>query len=80
MGKKIGQRMKLSDDLAAIIGKDKASRAQAVKLCWAYVKEHNLQDGGFFTPDEKMAKVFGTDKTRYLGMSKFLAGHLTKLD
>ena len=77
MGKKIGQRMKLSDDLAAIIGKDKASRAQAVKLCWAYVKEHNLQDGGFFTPDEKMAKVFGNDRIRAFGMAKFLSAHLS---
>merc|ERR1711862_560726 len=44
--------MKLSADLAAIVGKDEASRAECIKLLWAYLKKNNLQD-----PDKKMAKV-----------------------
>ena len=52
--------MKVSPELAAIIGMKEASRAQCVKHLWAYLKEHNLQDPEnkqFFTPDKKMAKV-----------------------
>ena len=35
--------LKLSDDLAAIVGKEKASRAECVKLLWAYLKDKELQ-------------------------------------
>ena len=73
--------MKLSADLTAIVGKDIASRAECIKLLWAYLKKNNLQDPNdkqFFTPDEKMAKVFGTEKLCCLGMAEFLPPHLSK--
>lgn len=75
--------MKISDDLANIIGKDKTTRSVAFKLCWAYAKEHNLQDaqdGKWFIPDKKMAKVFGTDKLMAIQIPKFIADHLTSLN
>ena len=34
----------------------------------------------YFTPDKKMAKVFGADKIRGFGMAKFLSPHLSNLD
>ena len=52
--------MKLSADLADIVGKKEASRAECIKELWAYLKKNNLQDPAnkqFFTPDKKMAKV-----------------------
>ena len=52
--------MKLSADLAAIVGTDEASRAECIKQLWAYLKKNNLQDPDnkqYFTPDKKMAKV-----------------------
>merc|ERR1712186_272715 len=84
MGKGGGltKAMKVSGDLKAIIGKDQASRAECVKELWAYLKKHNLQDPEnkqFFTPDKKMAKVFGTDRIRAFSMSKFLGGQLSEL-
>merc|ERR1712058_4062 len=75
--------MKVSPELAAIIGMKEASRAQCVKHLWAYLKEHNLQDPEnkqFFTPDKKMAKVFGTERMRAFTMSKFLGNHLEKIE
>merc|ERR1712029_509481 len=75
--------MKVSPELAAIIGMKEASRAQCVKHLWAYLKEHNLQDPEnkqFFTPDKKMAKVFGTERMRAFAMSKFLGNHLEKIE
>ena len=74
------QPLKLSDELADIVGEKEASRAQCVKHLWAYIKKHNLQDPDnkqFFTPDKKMAKVFGSDRIRAFGMTKFLSAHLS---
>ena len=73
--------MKLSDDLADIVGKKEASRAECVKELWAYVKKNDLQDPKnkqFFKPDKKLAKVFGTDRIRGFGMVKFLKTHLSE--
>ena len=73
--------MKLSA-LAEIVGKKEASRAECVKQLWAYLKKHNLQDPEnkqFFTPDKKMAKVFGSDRIRAFSMSKFLSAHLFQI-
>ena len=73
---------KLSVDLAAIVGKDEASQAECMRLLWEYLKRNNLQDPRnpqFFTPDNKMAKVFGHGPTRTFGMAKFITGHLYKL-
>ena len=74
--------MKLSADLADIVGKKEASRAECVKQLWAYLKKHNLQDPEnkqFFTPDKKMAKVFGSDSIQAFSMSKFLSAHLSQV-
>ena len=74
---------KLSDDLADIVGVDEASRAELNKLLWAYIKEKGLQDPEnkqFFTPDKKMAKIFGKDKIKGFSMAKYLAPHLTKIE
>ena len=72
---------KLSAELADIIGMDEASRAGLMKHLWAYIKEKGLQDpenGHYFTPDKKMAKVFGKEKMRGFGMNKYLSDHMTR--
>ena len=54
---------------------------KVTKRLWAYLKEHNLQDSEnrqYFTPDETMAKVFGSEKIKCFSMSKYLKEHLTK--
>ena len=59
-GSGLTKPMKLSADLADIVGKKEASRAECIKQLWAYLKKNNLQDPEnkqFFTPDKKMAKV-----------------------
>ena len=71
---------KLSPELADLVGKKEASRAELMKLLWAYIKEHNLQDPEnkqYFVPDKKMAKVFGEDKMRGFAMSKHIGPHLS---
>merc|ERR1712025_510714 len=79
-GSGLTKPMKLSADLADIVGKKEASRAECIKQLWAYLKKNNLQDPEnkqFFIPDKKMAKIFGTDKIRAFGMAKFLSAHLS---
>merc|ERR1711978_203557 len=69
----------LSADLAAVVGRTHASRGEVIKYLWAYIKEHKLQDPEnkqYFTPDRKMAKIFGEEKIRGFGMAKFLSKHL----
>merc|ERR1711942_434768 len=78
----ITKPMKLSSDLAAVVGQKQASRAECIKQLWAYLKKNNLQDPDnkqFFTPDKKMAKIFGTEKIRGFGMAKFLTSHLSEI-
>ena len=73
--------MKLSPELADIVGKKFASRAECISGLWAYLKENNLMDpeSSFgvtdFTPDAKLAKIFGNDKIRSFSMAKFLSAH-----
>ncbi len=79
-GSGLTRPMKLSPELAAIVGKKEASRAECVKQLWAYIKKHNLQDPEnkqFFKPDPTMAKVFGKDKMRAFAMSKYIGSHLS---
>ena len=72
--------MKVDAVLADIIGKKKAARGQCIKGLWAYIKKNKLQDptnGRFFTPDAKMAKIFGSKKMNGFLMGKFLSAHLS---
>merc|ERR1712156_213835 len=78
----ITKPMKLSADLAAVVGQKQASSAECIKELWAYLKKHNLQgpeNKQYFTPDKKMAKIFGTEKIRGFGMAKFLGSHLKEI-
>ena len=79
----INKPFKVSDDLEAIIGLSVASRPQCIKNLWDYIKENNLQNPDsktFFTPDRKMAKIFGKDSISTFSMAKYLANHLSLLD
>ena len=78
----ITKPMKLSSDLAALVGQKQASRAECIKQLWAYLKKNNIQDPDnkqYITPDKKMAKIFGTEKIRGFGMAKFLTSHLSEI-
>merc|ERR1711935_840462 len=82
-GSGLTKPLKLSSDLADIVGKKEASRAKCIKELWAYLKKHNLQtpdNKQFFLPDKKMAKVFGSDKIRAFSMSKHIGAHLSPIE
>ena len=75
--------LKISSELANIIGTERnqlVSRPQVTKKLWAYIKEKNLQDPRnkqWFTPDNKMAVIFGPEKIRCFSMAKYLERHFS---
>ena len=75
--------LKISSELANIIGTEEnqlVSRPQVTKKLWAYIKEKNLQDprnGLWFTPDDKMAVIFGRQKIKCFSMAKYLERHFS---
>ena len=80
-GSGLTKPLKLSDELKALLDIEEAElpRPQIVKKLWAYIKENKLQDPEnrqYFHPDEKMEPIFGKEKVRAFGMTKFLKGHL----
>lgn len=43
---------RLSENLAAVVGKDILPRPQVVQKLWVYIREHNLQVSRLLSPDE----------------------------
>ena len=73
--------MKISDDLAEVIGKGPMPRTEVTKKLWAYIKKHKRQDPDNkrnIIPDEKLSKVFGGKKTiNMFEMTKLVSKHLS---
>jgi len=71
--------VKLSENLADIVGGDEMPRHEVVKRMWAYIKDNKLQDPKnkqFIKCDEKLSKVIPTKKFRGFGMVKYLKDHM----
>lgn len=57
--------VRISDELAQIIGKGPMPRTEVMKLLWDYIKKHKLQDPQNkrnIIPDQKLSKVFGSSQ------------------
>jgi chromatin remodeling complex protein RSC6 len=78
---KFMQPMKVSDELAAIVGRGPLPRTEVTKKLWAYIKSNKCQDSKNkrnINPDEKLAKVFGAKKTvNMFEMTKLVSKHLS---
>ena len=69
-----------SADLAAITGSDPLPRSQVVSKMWAHIKKNNLQNPANkreILADDKLKKIFGTDKCSMFEMNKHLSRHLS---
>lgn len=73
--------LKVSDTLAAVVGKGPMPRTEVTKKLWVYIKEHKCQDTQNkrnINPDEKLAKVFGSkNPINMFEMTKFVSKHLS---
>ncbi|GKU96034.1 hypothetical protein SLEP1_g9314 [Rubroshorea leprosula] len=72
----------VSPQLGSFLGASEASRADAVKKIWEYIKLHNLQNPANkreICCDEKLKTIFeGKDKVGFLEMNKLLSQHFVK--
>ena len=75
------QPMKLSAELAAVVGKGPMPRTEVTKKIWVYIKKNDLQDAKNrrnIKPDAKLEKVFGSKKTiSMFEMTKLVNKHLS---
>ncbi len=78
---KFMQPMKVSEELAAVVGKGPLPRTEVTKKLWAYIKKNNLQDKKNkrnIVADEKLQKIFGGKKTvNMFEMTRLVSKHLS---
>ena len=78
---KFMQPLKLTEELAAVVGKGPMPRTEVTKKIWEYIKKNKLQDEKNkrnIVPDEKLTKVFGSKKTiSMFEMTKLVSKHLS---
>ena len=68
-----------SGDLAAIVGSAPIARSDVVSKMWDYIKKNNLQNPANkreILADDKLKKVFGTDKVTMFEMNKHISKHV----
>jgi chromatin remodeling complex protein RSC6 len=69
-----------SADLAAITGSDPLPRSQVVSKMWDYIRKNNLQNPQNkreILADDKLKKIFGSDRCSMFEMNKHLSRHLS---
>ncbi|GFP79380.1 protein tri1 [Phtheirospermum japonicum] len=72
----------ISPALAKFLGSAEASRTDAVKKIWEYIKSNNLQNPANKKEiycDNKLKAIFdGKDKVNFQGVAKLLVNHFRK--
>lgn len=78
---KFMQPLRVSSELAAVVGKGPMPRTEVTKQLWAYIKKHKCQDAKNkrnINPDEALAKVFGSKRSiNMFEMTKLVSKHLS---
>ncbi len=73
--------MKISPELAAVVGAGPMPRSEVVKAIWVYIKKHNLQNPSNkrnILADENLKKVFGGKaEVTMFEMTKLVSKHLS---
>ena len=73
--------MKVSDELAAVVGKGPMPRSEVVKALWVYIKKNDLQDPKAkrnIVADANLKKVFGGKAVvDMFEMTKLVSKHLS---
>jgi chromatin remodeling complex protein RSC6 len=73
--------MKISEELALVVGNGPMPRSEVVKKLWAYIKKNELQDDKNrrnINADENLKAVFGGKKVvNMFEMTKLVSKHLS---
>lgn len=78
---KFMQPMRLSEDLAAVVGRGPMPRTEVTKKLWAYIKTKRCQDPKNkrnIVADDKLLRIFGGKKTvNMFEMTRLVNKHLS---
>ena len=69
-----------SPELGAVVGTKPLPRTEVVSKVWEYIKSNKLENpknGREILAEDKLKKVFGTDKVTMVEMKKDLSKHLS---
>lgn len=73
--------MKISEELAVVVGTGPMPRSEVVKALWVYIKKHDLQDPANkrnINADTALTAVFGGKKVvNMFEMTKLVSKHLS---
>ena len=72
--------LKVSAELAEVVGKGPMPRSEVVKKLWAYIKKNGLQDKKnkrMINADDKLKAVFGKGSVNMFEMTKLVSKHLS---
>jgi chromatin remodeling complex protein RSC6 len=72
--------VKVSDELAAIVGKGPMPRPEVIKKLWAYIKKNDLQNPKnkrMIVPDDKLGKVLGNKEINMMKIMTPVFKHLS---
>ncbi|KAH9739604.1 SWIB domain-containing protein [Citrus sinensis] len=78
----IGKPVPVSAQLSKFLGANEASRSDAVKKIWQYIRQHDLQNPANkreIRCDDKLKTIFnGKDSVGFLEIAKLLSQHFVK--
>ena len=72
--------MKISAELALVVGAGPMPRSEVVKKLWVYIKEKNLQNPANkrnILADDKLKPIFEKDEVTMFEMTKLVSKHLS---
>ena len=72
--------MKISSELALVVGAGPMPRSEVVKAIWIYIKKHDLQNPKNkrnIIADAKLKPIFGKDEVTMFEMTKLVSKHLS---
>ncbi len=77
----LAKPMKISPELAVVVGAGPMPRTEVVKELWVYIKKNNLQDPANkrnIVADENLKKIFdGKEVVSMFEMTKLVSAHLS---
>jgi upstream activation factor subunit UAF30 len=76
----LSKPLKVSEQLAEVVGKGPMPRTEVVSGVWDYIRKHDLQNPENrreILADDKLKSVFGQDKVTMFEMNKLLSAHLS---
>lgn len=81
-GSGLMKEMQCSEELQAVIKKEKVSRGKCSKYLWEYIKRKGLQSkksGRIIEPDKKLAAVTGKKPFDMMKLGGFISNHLSSI-